>query len=283
MKNTLIKIAVCMSAFELVGSGLSQTITIAGPDSLVELGRMWADTYNHNHADTHLQVEGARVSAAFSALQTQKAEVALVPRAIRFKEADACTSAFGQRPVELKVAVNGSAVFVNGASPVKVLTYEELFGIFKGKVRNWKEVGGSDAAITVYGEQTNSAVAELFLDEVLNGKELAADVRLVSAAELPKAIAKDVNAIGYGCLSTNPGVRALDIKRVVSSTPVEATADNIASRIYPVSRFVYCYLNPSLNQGKLKAWLDWIRTDEGQRVVQQLGFYPLPAKFRTTP
>src|SRR5271165_5730167 len=111
--HRLIKLAVVFSVLGLVGSGLSQTLTIQCPDSLVDLGRKWADAYSRDHASVQLQVKGGGVNAAFAALQTHKADAVFVPRAMRFKEAEACAAAFGQRPAELKIGVNGLAVFVN--------------------------------------------------------------------------------------------------------------------------------------------------------------------------
>ena len=261
----------------------AQTFTVKGPDDLVGLNKKWADTYAGKHPDFKLEAGGGGVVPAFAALSAHQANVAIVSRSIRYKEAALCEAAFGQRPTELKVGVNGLAVYVNVANPVKVLTYDELFGIFRGKFRNWKELDGPDAPITLYGQETNSAVGELFLEEVLNGKEPSSDLRVLSAADLLRAIGKDVNGIGYGRLIEAAGARAIAIKRVFSSTPVEPTADAISNRIYPISRYLYCYLNPADHKGELKAYLDWIRTDPGQEIVKEAGYYPLPAKFRVTP
>jgi phosphate transport system substrate-binding protein len=159
--------------------------------------------------------------------------------------------------------------------------YEELEDIFLGKRRNWKQVGGKESPMTVYGVATNTLAGELFSLEVLTGKAITNDVRLVSQVELLNAIARDPNAIGFGDFSGAPGVRALKIKRVYSSTPVEPNADAIANRIYPISQYVCTYLNPEVNQGEIKSYVDWIRSDEGQQVATQAGCFAVPAKWRT--
>lgn len=264
-------------------SSLAQSVTSKGSDSLVGLGQKWAAAYGPRHPEVKLQVEGGGAVAAFAALREQKANLATVSRLMRYQEAEACESALGRRPAEYKVGVNGLAVYVNANNPVKVLTYDELGGIFRGKYGNWKELDGLDAPISLYGQPTNSAAGELFGEEILNGKACAAGLRTLGAAELLKAIATDRNAIGYGPLLPAQGVRALAVKRAFSSTPVEPTEETIANRLYPIARYLYIYVNPAAYQGALKAYVDWIRSDEGQQIVKAAGFYPLPAKFRSSP
>jgi len=260
---------------------LAQTIIVRGSDSLVELGQEWARAYASRHPGIRIQVEGGATPAAFAALRDRKAALAMVPRMMRYAESEACQTTFGQRPSEFKVGVNAVAVYVNAQNPVRVLTYDELAGIFSGKHRFWSDLAGPNAPIHLYSPGTNSAIGELFGDEILNGKACAAGLRTLAGAELLEAIANDKNGIGYGALIPAQGLRALGIKRAFSSTPVEPTDETIANRIYPISRYLYVYLNPAANQGALKAYVDWMRSDESQQIVKAAGFFPLPAKLRS--
>jgi phosphate transport system substrate-binding protein len=261
-------------------SGSAQTITIKGSDTLLGLSQKWADAYKVKHPGVALQVAGGGAPAAFAALADKKLDIALASRSIRYKEAEPFEAAFGQRPAECKVAVSGLAVYVNTNNPVKVLTYDELFGIFKGKHRNWKELGGGELAISVYAQETNSVHGELFGEEVLNGKGISAEVHILAGSDILKAIANDPKGIGYGAFIKIEGVRPLSIKRAFSSTPVAPSEEAIANRIYPISRFVFCYTDPIGNKGETKAYLDWVRSDEGQQIARESGYYPLPAKWR---
>src|ERR1035437_3995641 len=265
----------------VLGSALpamAQPITINASDSLVPLSQKWAAAYMTKHPDARIQVTSGEAAAALEALAKQKADIAAVRRSMRYTEADACQAAFGQRALECKVGVNAVAVYVHADNPVKVVTYDELFDIYRGKRRNWKELGGRDTAITVYGQGTNTSAGELFMEEVLNRKEQASDVRVMAEAELRKALARDTNGIGFGAFAPSEGIRALSIKRAFSSTPVEPGAEAISSRIYPITRFVYCYANPTM--GRTKAFWDGIRGEEGQKRGTQAGYWPLPAKGR---
>ena len=160
-----------------------------------------------SHADAKLEISSGATPDAFAALAEKKINIALTPRAIRYKEAQPCVAAFGQRPTEVKVGVNGVAIYVHPDNPVKVLMYEELEGIFTGKHQGWKKLGGKDAPIVAFGLNTNTAAGELFTEEVLAGKALAGGVQLVTEAEVLKRVAAEPNSIGFAPLAEATGVR----------------------------------------------------------------------------
>jgi phosphate transport system substrate-binding protein len=241
---------------------------------------MWARAYAARQPGISVRVEGTATAAAFDALRERKAALALVSRVMRYQEAEACQTAWGRRPEEFKVAVDAAAVYVNARNPIRALTYDELAGIFRRSYRDWGQLAGPDAPISFYCPGGAPAISELFREEILNGKDCAPGFRAVAGAELLKAIANDQNGIGYGALGSLQGARALGIKRAFSSTPVEPTNETIANRIYPLSRYLYVYLDPAANQGALGAYVDWMRSDEGQEIVKAGGFFPLPAKLR---
>lgn len=259
-----------------------QTLTIKVSSTLLGLNQRWAEAYQSKHPGAAIQVTGDGMAAVFSTLAAQKADLVFVSRAIRFKEAQACEAAFGRRPAVCKVAVSGLAVYVNTNNAVKVLNYDELADIFGGQTENWKHLdGGVDQAITVYAPDTNSVVGELFNEEVLNGRGFSARVKLLAGPDVLKAVAADPKSIGFGALTPAGDLQPLSIKRALSSTPVAPTEENIARRIYPISRYVFGYCNPTANPDDIKVYLDWIRSDEGQQVARNAGFYALPAALRS--
>ncbi len=281
------KILIAVLAFTLnffaatIASG--QTLTIKVSDTLLVLNQKWAEAYQSKHPGAAIQVTADGTAATFAALAGKTVDIVVVSRSMRYKEAQACAAVFTQRPQEFKVAVSGVAVYVNASNPVKVLTYDELAAIFQGQTRNWKELdGGKNQAISVYAQATNSVNGELFNEEVLNGKGFSAAAHLMAGPDMLKTVAADPATIGFGPLAPVGGVQPLSIKRVYSSTPVNPSEDNIARRIYPISRYVYSYINPAAKPDAIKAYLDWIRSDEGQQVAREAGFYALPAILRST-
>ena len=281
MKATFSLLALLLAAFALEAA--DAPVVLRGSDTARAVAQAWTQAYAAKHPGSTFDVAGGSAASAFAALAERKCTLALATRSMRYKESQPCEAAFGQRPLELKLTVNGVGVYINAANTNKVLSYDDLFGIFRGNYRNWKQVGGEDAPIVAVGEQTNTAPGELFIEEVLSGKSVAGDVRLMPAAEVIQQVAQNRNAIGFAALSSAPGVQGVAIKRVFSSTPVEPTPEGVANRLYPISRFVYGYLDPAARQGDLAAFLDWVRSDEGQEVAKSSGFYPLAAKWRGNP
>ena len=283
MKRTLAVIAILALNTLAAAIVSGQTINLKVSDSLLALNQKWAAAYKTTHPTADIRVSADTAAAAFVALAAKQAEVVIVPRSMRYQEAQACTAALGSRPTEAKLAVNGLAVYVNSNNPVAELNYNELYQIFHGESKNWKEFdGGKDQAISIYVLSTNAVPGELFNAEVMSGRGFAAEAHVVAGSDLLKALAADPQAIGFGALSAADGVKLMSIKRAPSSTPVLPTEDNIAKQIYPIARCVFSYSSPAAADGSSQ-YLDWIRGAEGQRVAREAGFYALPAASRSTP
>jgi phosphate transport system substrate-binding protein len=72
----------------------------------------------------------------------------------------------------------------------------------------------------------------------------------------------------------------LKIKKTDDSPAVEPTEANVMSGKYPIWRKLYNYLDPAKDKGEIAAYLNWIRSDEGQKIVKEVGYYPLPDNLR---
>jgi len=257
------------------------TITVKGSDTLVILAQKWAEVYMGLHPGTKIQVSGGGSGIGFAALQNQSTDLADASRKIKAAEISACIKAFGKRPTEYKVALDGLSVYVNEENPIKELTLDQLEVIFTGKVRNWKDVGGLDAPITVYSRENSSGTYEFFKEHVLKGRDFAASAQTMpGTAALLQAVAKDKSGIGYGGAAYGKGARALLIKKDEGSAGIEPTEENVIKGTYPIWRYLYVYLNPALDKGEIAAYLNWIRSEEGQKLVKDIGYFPLPASLR---
>ena len=270
-------------AAALLVSAASQagTITVQGSDTLVVLAQKWAETYSGKNPQTKIQVSGGGSGVGFAALQTQTTDIANASRPIKSAEIASCIKAFGKRPTEYKVCLDGLSVYVNSSNPITELSIEQLEGIFTGKIKNWKEVGGPDAKIIVYSRENSSGTYEFFKEKVLKGKDFAASAQtLQGTAQVRQAVTNDKNAIGYGGIAYGEGAKHLKIKATDSSPAVEPTEENVLNQTYPIWRYLFVYVNPALDKGEVAAYLNWIRSEEGQSVVKDVGYFPLPKNLR---
>jgi phosphate transport system substrate-binding protein len=279
MKMTIIALAIgaALTGF----SASAGSITVKGSDTLVILAQKWAEVYMGKNAGLKIQVTGGGSGIGFAALQTQSTDLCNASRKIKGKEVEACVKAFGKRPTEYKVAVDGLSVYVNEENAVSTLTLEQIDMIFSGKTKNWKEVGGADAPITVYSRENSSGTYEFFKEHVLKGKDFVASAQTMpGTAAVLQAVAKDKNGIGYGGAAYGAGAKHLSVKTDDAAPSAEPTEQNVLSQKYPIWRYLYVYVNPALDKGEISAYLNWIRSDEGQKIVKDVGYYPLPANLR---
>ncbi len=280
MKSLIQKFAV-LAVLAGVSAAQAGNITVKGSDTLVILAQKWAENYMAKNPGTKIQVTGGGSGIGFAALQNKSTDLANASRKIKAKEIAECVKAFGKRPTEYKVALDGLSVYVAEGNPVKELSVDQLEGIFTGEIKNWKQLGGKDAPITVYSRENSSGTYEFFKESVLKGKDFVASAQTMpGTAAVLQAVIKDANGIGYGGAAYGQGSRALNIKATEASAAVEPTEENVLKGTYPIWRYLYVYVNPSLDKGEIEAYLTWIRSDEGQKVVKDVGYFPLPKNLR---
>jgi phosphate transport system substrate-binding protein len=228
-----------------------------------------------------IEVTGGGSGVGFAALENEGTDIADASRQIEAREKEGCIKAFGKVPKEYRVAVDGLSVYVNNANPVKELTLAQLEGIFTGQTTSWKELGGNDAPITIYSRENSSGTYEFFKEHVLQGRDFSANAQTMpGTAALLQAINKDRNGIGYGGAAYGEGARALGIKKDDASPAIQPTEETVLNQTYPIWRYLYNYVNPALDKDDIRAYLDWIRSDDGQKIVKEVGYYPLPAELR---
>jgi phosphate transport system substrate-binding protein len=256
-------------------------ITVKGSDTMVILAQKWAEAYMNKNNNVKVQVTGGGSGTGFAALQNRTTDLCNASRQIRPPEIAECIKNFRKRPTEYRVALDGVTIYVHADNPLKELSVEQLMLIFTGKVRDWKQVGGPDAPITVYSRENNSGTYEFFKEHVLQGRDFSARAQTMpGTAAVLQAVAKDKNSIGYGGAAYGAGAKHLAIRKDERSPAIEPNEETVVNGTYPIWRYLYMYVNPALDKGEVANYLNWIRSDEGQKVVKDVGYFPLPSHLR---
>jgi len=282
MNKIIQSLCLAVAAAGISASAVAGNITVKGSDTLVILAQKWAEVYMSQHSDVKIQVTGGGSGIGFAALQSQTTDLCDASRKAKSTEIANCLKAFGKRPTEYAVALDGLSVYVNPENPLKELTLDQVGAIFTGKIKNWKEVGGPDAPITVYSRENSSGTYEFFKEHVLKGQDFAASAQTMpGTAAIVQAVVKDKSAIGYGGAAYGGSSKLLSIKKDDASPAVAPTEENVENGTYPIWRHLYVYVNPALDKGEIAAYLNWIRSDDGQKYVKDIGYYPLPKNLRS--
>lgn len=260
-----------------MSSGLqaAERVTVKGSDTMVILGQRWAEAYMAKNPESVIQVTGGGSGVGFAALINGTTDICEASRPIKPKETQSLKARFNVPGVEVPVARDGLTVYFNEANPVNELTMDQLAGIYSGEILNWKEVGGEDAKIIVYGRENSSGTYVYFKDVVLKGEDFAPQVQtLPGTAAIVNAIAKDKQGIGYGGAAYAKGVKYCAMKADAASPAYKPELANVKSGTYPLSRYLFWYLR-NKPSGEIKKFTDFVLSDEGQKIVTEVGYFPL--------
>ncbi len=272
MKRIALIAGLVLAAFSIALAG---NITIKGSDTLVRLGQKWAEEYMKRNPGSVIQVSGGGSGTGIAALINGTTDVCQSSRPMKEKEYKTAQDK-GITPHEVAVALDGIAVFLNEKNPVAELTLAQLKGIYTGVITNWKEFGGPDQRIILYGRENNSGTYAFFKEHVLNEEDYADQTQtLPGTAAVVNAVSKDEWGIGYGGIAWAKGVKDCAIKKDDTSQAVLPTMESVSNGSYPISRELYWYFN-GVPTGELKALVNWALSPEGQKVAEEVDYIPLP-------
>ncbi|MHC1706386.1 MAG: phosphate ABC transporter substrate-binding protein [Bacteroidales bacterium] len=273
-KIKIISLAVVLLAIAGLAFMPAAKITVKGSDTMVILSQKWAEVYMKNNPGVSIQVTGGGSGVGIAALINGSTDIANSSRPISKSEIEKLKARYNTLGIEIPCAKDGITIFAHQDNKVNELSIKQLSDIFSGRITNWKQVGGEDAAIKLYGRENSSGTYVFFKDNVVKGDYAASCQTLPGTAAVVNAVKKDKNGIGYGGAAYAAGVKHVKVKKDATSPAFEATAENIKSGKYPISRNLFMYMK-SKPTGDTKKFVDWILSPEGQKMVTTVGYFPV--------
>jgi phosphate transport system substrate-binding protein len=234
------------------------------------------------NANFSIAVTGGGSGVGIAAIINKTTDLANASRPMKDSEV-AKAKANGVNPIGVAFAVDGLSVIVNQKNPVKNLTVDQVGQIYRGELSNWKQAGGPDAPITLYGRQPNSGTFVFFREGVVRGDYSNKMNQMNGNAQILEAVKKDAGGIGYVGIgyvlddrgNIAPGIQVVDIAKPFSPLKLE----NILSGNYPITRPLYQYFDGN-NRAKVEAFLKYELSPEGVAIIQKDGFYPLTDQWK---
>jgi phosphate transport system substrate-binding protein len=251
-----------------------ERITVKGSDTMVILAQKWAEVYMKSNSNVAIQVTGGGSGVGISALINGATDIANASRKMKPTEMDKLKDRYNTLGVEVACAKDGITVYLHPTNKVKELSIKQLGEIFKGNIKNWKQVGGADAEIKLYGRENSSGTYVFFQENVVKGDYAANCQTLPGTAAVVNAVKKDPNGIGYGGAAYAEGIEICKVKKDDNSPAYLATAETIKNNQYPITRYLYMYLK-NRPTGETKKYIDWILSPEGQKLVVEMGYFPV--------
>ncbi len=253
-------------------------VTVKGSDTMVILAQSWAENYMKEHPGLTIQVTGGGSGVGIAALINGGTDICEASRPMKGVEREQVSSRQGKPVKEIAVALDGLAIYVSQSNPIKELTQAQIKDVYTGKITNWRELGGKDTRIVVYGRENSSGTYQFFKEHVLGKEDFAREVQtLPGTGAIVNAVSKDAASIGYGGIAYASGIRVVPIRKDAGSEPFAPSLATVKSGQYPLSRNLYFYTvgEPS---GNTKSFVDWVLGAEGQKLCESVGYYPIVQK-----
>ncbi len=277
-------------------TGVSGSLASVGSDTLNNLMTFWAEGFQELYPTVKIEIEGKGSSTAPPALINGTAQFGPMSREMKKEEIDTFEKKWGYKPTAIKVCIDALAVFVHKDNPVKSLTMQQVDSAFSSTFKRggvtaatWGDLGltgdWASKPLSLYGRNSASGTYGYFKEVALKKGDYKSSVKeQPGSSTVVQGVANDLGGIGYSGIGyTVAGVRAVPLAD--KTGPVEANAENAESGKYPLSRFLFVYVNkkPGSPIDPLTGeFLKFALSKAGQQIVVKDGYFPLTAKVAET-
>ncbi len=285
-----------LPAYRAVGS-LSGQIKSVGSDTLGHEMSAWAEAFQRLYPDVKIVVEAKGSATAPEALVQGASQFGPMSRPMSIEETGAFEKKYGYKVSSFRVAVDALAVYVNKDNPILCLTQPQLSGIFSlnrkapgsTNAKTWGDLGltgeWATRPIALYGRNSLSGTYEYFRETALYGGDYKPEVQQQPGSEaVVQNVARDKFAIGYSGIGyKTEGVRTVPLAAHYGAKCYDATEDVTLTSKYPISRYLYVYVNKPPNHplDPLRAeFVKYILSKDGQTLTEKGGFFPITNEIR---
>lgn len=277
-------------------TGVSGNLSSVGSDTLANLMTFWAEDFKKEYPNVNIQIQAAGSSTAPPALTEGTSNLGPMSRAMKSKEIEAFEKKYGYKPTAVPVAIDALAVFVHKDNPIKGMTMKQVDAVFSAT----RKCGGSadittwgglnlkgawaNRDVQLFGRNSVSGTYGYFKEHALCKGDFKSSVNeQPGSASVVQSVATGVNAIGYSGIGyMTSSVKAVPIQGKDGMTFIAANAANAIKGTYPLSRFLYVYVNKAPNKPLAPLEAEFIKlvlSKQGQEIVVKDGYIPMPAKI----
>ena len=277
-------------------SGVSGNLSSIGSDTLHNLITPGAEEFNKAYPNVKIQIEGKGSTTAPPALISGTAQLGPMSREMKGSEIDEFEKKFGYKPTAIRVAVDALAVYVNKDNPLKAMTMAQVDAVFsktrnhgyKENVKSWEQLGmageWAGKPISLYGRNSASGTYGFFKEHALKKGDYKDEVKeQPGSASVVQGVTADRYAMGYSGIGyITAGVRAVPLANKEGEQAYEATPENAYSGKFPLSRFLFVYVNKAPNKPVdplTKEFIKLVLSKSGQEVVIKDGYFPLTSSI----
>jgi phosphate ABC transporter substrate-binding protein, PhoT family (TC 3.A.1.7.1) len=242
------------------------TVTLSGSTTVQPLAEKLAEAFMTENTGLRIDVQGGGSSVGVKAAGQGTSDIGMASREIKESE----LAEFPNLKIFV-IARDGIAIVAHPDVPVSDLTVEQVRDIFSGKITNWKDFGGDDQNIIVVSREEGSGTRAAFEEMVMGEDALIAASAILQASN--GAIRTTVSTTPYSIAYLSFGYLD-DTVKSISIDGVAPTEPNAADGSYPIVRPLNMLTNGE-PAGMVKAFLDFILSEAGQKLVVEDGYIPV--------
>jgi len=282
-------LAAALAAAALVPAGCrppSEGVAIQnkGSDTMVNVAQAWAEAYQKVAPGVNVEVSGGGSGTGIAALIKGTVHIANASRDVKAEEAEQVRRNTGLDPVDFKVGYDALAIYVHPNNPLESITFDQLSGIYRedGALVRWSQLGAAvpgctrDQIVRV-SRQSSSGTYEFFRERVLSKRDFKLGSRdLNGSKEVVELVSTTPCAIGYSGMGyATPRVKILKVARKAGEPAYPPTIEAAWNQTYPIARSLHMYTLGAPG-GPVKAYLEWVLSADGQRILEESGYVPVP-------
>ncbi|EEF80706.1 PstS family phosphate ABC transporter substrate-binding protein [Methylophaga thiooxydans] len=271
-------------------SGISGSLSSVGSDTLANLMTLWAEEFNREYPNVSIQIQAAGSSTAPPALTEGTSNFGPMSRQMKDKEIAAFEEKYGYKATPIRVAIDALAVYTHKDNPIEGMSIPQVDAVFSATrscgysedITNWSQLGLDLGNIQLYGRNSVSGTYGYFKKVSLCKGDFKNSVNeQPGSASVVQGVTKSLNGIGYSGIGyKTSGVKAVALSKEDGGEFIAATKANAANGTYPLSRYLYVYVNKAPNKPLApidREFIKMVLSKIGQQVVVKDGYVPLPA------
>lgn len=259
--------AAVLLLFGLTAQAATDRLVITGSSTLAPLVAEMAKRFEAQNPGIRVDVQSGGSSRGVADARSGLADVGMASRSLKGSERDLTPHT---------IAMDGVGIILHKSNSIGVLSDEQLKAIYRGQIKNWKEVGGQDLVITVVNKAEGRSTLELFLHYTgLKNSEIKAQMVIGDNQQGIKSVAANPGAIGYVSIGTAAYEEnhATPIK-LIALHGVSATVAHVKDGTYPLSRPLNL-VTRGAPVGLAKRWVDFATSGAVNDLVEAQFFVPL--------
>ena len=220
---------VMLSGITVVSAKETSRLVLTGSSTVAPLALEMAKRFEKSHPGVRIDVQTGGSSRGVADARAGRADIGMASRSLKQSESDLFSHT---------IALDGITIILNKNNPITSLSSEQIRAIYTGKIRNWNQVGGGDALITVVNKAEGRSTLELFLHHLsLKNSDIKASVIIGDNQQGIKTVSGNPGAIGY--VSVGAAEFEAEYGTPIKLLPmdgVEASVEEIKRRRFPLSR-----------------------------------------------